>query len=394
MRPPAPGRYRRTVLERLGVTRIPTSLRMILRNMERRPIRTGLSIGGVAAAVAIVVMGNFFRDAIEFIVDAQFNLAMRQQVAVWTIDPVDAGAGRELARLPGVNAVEATRFVDVVLVNGHRRERTQLRGYAQQPELYRIIDVDRHQATLSPEGLLLTDRLADKLGVRVGDRLRVEVLEGRARTLQLVVDGTVREMMGLNAYMARPALNRALGADDLAGGFMLGIEPGSESAVLRATQALPRVAGAFSKATMLRNMQDISARNLRIMSTVLTLFASVIAVGVVYNNARIALAERTWELASLRVLGLTRAEVSALLLGEMAIVVALALPLGMLAGWGLVHLLVAALKSDQFYFPVVILPRTFAWAALCVVAAAVASAAVVRRHIDRLDLVAALKTRE
>jgi putative ABC transport system permease protein len=394
MRPPAPGRYRRTVLERLGLQRIGTTTRMILRQMERRPWRTGLSIGGVAAAVAIVVMGNFFRDAIEFIVDAQFNLAMRQQVAVWTIDPVDAGAGRELARLPGVHAVEATRFVDVVLVNGHRRERTQLRGYAPRPELYRIIDVDRHQATLSPEGLLLTDRLADKLGVRVGDRLQVEVLEGRVRTLQLVVDGTVREMMGLNAYMARPALNRALGDDDLASGFMLGIDAGSESAVLRATQALPRVAGAFSKATMLRNMQDISARNIRIMSTVLTLFASVIAVGVVYNNARIALAERTWELASLRVLGFTRAEVSALLLGEMAIVVALALPLGMLAGWGLVHVLAGALKNDQFYFPVVILPRTFAWAALCVVAAAVASAAVVRRHIDRLDMVAALKTRE
>jgi putative ABC transport system permease protein len=224
--------------------------------------------------------------------------------------------------------------------------------------------------------------------------VQVQVLEGRQRTLQVPVQATVREMMGLNAYMARPALNRALGDDDLAGGFMLGIAPGSEPAVLRATQALPRVAGAFSKATMLRNMQDISARNIRIMSTVLTLFASVIAVGVVYNNARIALAERTWELASLRVLGFTRAEVSALLLGEMAIVVALALPLGMLAGWGLVQVMAAALKSDQFYFPVVILPRTFAWAGLCVVVAAVASAAVVRRHIDRLDLVAALKTRE
>jgi putative ABC transport system permease protein len=145
---------------------------------------------------------------------------------------------------------------------------------------------------------------------------------------------------------------------------------------------------------MLRNMEEISARNIRIMSTVLTIFASVIAVGVVYNNARIALAERTWELASLRVLGFTRAEVSALLLGEMAIVVALALPLGMLGGWGLVHALAGALQSDQFFFPVIIQPRTFAWAAICVVLAAVASALVVRRHIDRLDMVAALKTRE
>jgi putative ABC transport system permease protein len=145
---------------------------------------------------------------------------------------------------------------------------------------------------------------------------------------------------------------------------------------------------------MLRNMQDVSARNIRIMSTVLTVFAAVIAVGVIYNNARIALAERSWELASLRVLGFSRAEVSGLLLGELALSVAVALPLGCLLGLGLVHTLAAALQSDAFAFPVVILPRTYAWAALCVLAAALGSALVVRRRIDSLDMVAALKTRE
>jgi putative ABC transport system permease protein len=175
---------------------------------------------------------------------------------------------------------------------------------------------------------------------------------------------------------------------------MLGLDRGAESAVAAATREMPRVAGMFSKASMLRNMEEISARNIRIMSFVLTVFASVIAVGVVYNNARIALAERTWEMASLRVLGFTRAEVSALLLGEMALSMAVALPLGMLLGWGLVHLIVDLLKSDQFFFPVVILPPTYAWAALCVLAAGLGSALVVRRRIDRLDMVAALKTRE
>jgi putative ABC transport system permease protein len=394
MRPPAPGRYRRTVLERLGITRIATSLRMILRTMERRPLRTGLSIGGVAAAVAIVIMGNFFRDAIEFIVDSQFRLAMRNDVAVWALDPVPDRARNELLRLPGVNAAESTRMVAVTLVNGHRRERSQIRGYAAAPELYRIIDVDHRQALPAGDGVVLTDRLAAKLGLRVGDTVQVEVLEGKQRTLALVVDATVREMMGLNAYMSRTALNRALGDGDVSSGFMLALEPGAEPALLAATRQMPRVAGAFSKATMLRNMQEITARNIRIMSTVLTLFASVIAIGVVYNNARIALAERTWELASLRVLGFTRAEVSALLLGEMAISIAIALPLGMMLGYGLVHLITGLLKSDQFLFPVMILPRTYAWAAICVVAAGVASALVVRRRIDRLDMVAALKTRE
>jgi biotin carboxyl carrier protein len=169
-------------------------------------------------------------------------------------------------------------------------------------------------------------------------------------------------MMGLNAYMERGALNRALGDGDLSTGFVLAVERGREAAALQASKGLPGVAGAWSKATMLRNMQEISARNVRIMSTILTVFASVIAVGVVYNNARIALAERSWEFASLRVLGFTLGEVSALLLGELAIVVALALPLGMALGWGLSHGVAELISSDQFHFPVVVRARTFAWA--------------------------------
>ncbi|MFN9450487.1 MAG: ABC transporter permease, partial [Rubrivivax sp.] len=395
MRPPAPGRYRRTLLERAGITGIGTPLRMILRNMERRPWRTVLAIGGVAASVAIVVMGNFFRDAIDHIVDSQFTVSMRSDVIVWMTEAADNAARHDVARLPGVIAVESGRDVPGRFVTGHLTARGQIRGHPRHAELTRIIDVDNREASrLDDDGLVMTDRLAAKLGLRVGDRVRVEVLEGRQRTLDVTLTATVREMMGLNAYMERRALNRLLQEGDDATWFAVALQRGSEPAFLKATQTLPRVVGAFSKATLLRNMQEVSARNVRIMSTVLTLFACVIAVGVVYNNARIALAERAWELASLRVLGFTRTEVSALLLGEMALGIAVALPLGMAAGWALVHLVTGLLASDQFLFPVVIRAPTYATAALVVLAAAAASALVVRRRIDRLDMVAVLKTRD
>jgi len=394
MRPPAPGHFRRTLLERLGVRGVKPALQMILRNMERRPLRTGLSIAGVAAAVAIVVMGNFIRDAIDHIVDTQFTLAMRSDVILWMSEPIGNEARLEVARMPGVIAVEATRIVPVRFVNGPVSERGLIQGYAENPELRRIVDIQGRVVPLPDGGLVMTDRLASKLGLRVGDTVRTEVLEGRRETLQLTLAATAQEMMGLNAYMERRALNRLMREGDVASQYSVALQRGSEAAFLAASQDLPRVAGTFSKANLLRNMQEVSARNVRLMSTILTLFASVIAVGVVYNNARIALSERTWELASLRVLGFTRAEVSVLLLGELALSIAIALPLGMLMGWGLVHLVAELLKSDQFQFPVVILPRTYAWAALCVVAAGIASALVVRRRIDRLDMVAALKTRE
>jgi putative ABC transport system permease protein len=394
MRPPAPARYRRTTLERLGIEAFDPATRMVVRNVERRPWRTALSIAGVAAAVGIVILGYFFRDAIEVVVDTQFKLSMRSDVAVWMTEPVDDAARHAMARLPAVTAVESTRFVPVTFTHGLHRQRGLIRGYDGRAELYRVIDAGPRAVPLEGRGLVMGERLAAKLDLRPGDPVQVEVLEGRPRTLSIPLGATVDELMGLNAYMDRRALNGLLQEGDLTGGYVLALERGREAALLDAARTIPRVAGAFSKATMLRNMEEISARNVRITSTILTVFAAIIAVGVVYNNARIALAERGWELASLRVLGFTRAEVSGLLLGELALVIGVAVPLGMALGWGLTHLIAQALQSDQFHFPAVVRARTYAWAGVCVLVAGVASGLVVRRRIDRLDLVAVLKTRD
>jgi putative ABC transport system permease protein len=394
MRPPAPGRYRRALLERIPRLAPSPALRMIARNIERRPVRSLLTVGGIAASVAIVIMGNFFRDAIEAIVETQFHHGMRGDVIVWMNESVDAAAARELARLPGVLEVETGRRLAVRFRHGHRSEKGLVDGHPAVARLQRVVDVHQRPAAAPPDGLLMTDRLAEKLHLKPGDTVDVEVREGARAVVPMVLRATVSDMMGLNAFIQRDALNALLDDGDVANFFSLRVAAPDLPRVLEATQGLPKVAGAFSKSTMLRNMEEISARNVRIMSSILTAFAAVIAVGVVYNNARIALAERTWELASLRVLGFTRAEVSLLLLGELAIGIAVALPLGMLLGWSLTHGIVNLMRTDQFLFPVVIQPRTYAWAAICVVAAGVASALVVRRRIDRLDMVAALKTRE
>ena len=394
MQPPAPGHYRRALLERMPWIRLTPALRMMLRNIERKPLRAAVTTGGIAAAVAIVIMGNFFRDAMEAIIHTQFDLAMRGDLIVWANDQVDEGAARELARLPSVLQVESGYRVAVRFIHGSRSENGLLDGLASSPQLQRVVDVDRKVAFAGTYGVLMTDRLADKLGVKPGDTVTLQVREGRRQERQVVVERTVRDMMGLNSFMERTELLRLLGEGNVANNFSLRVESGALPRVLEATREFPRIAGAFSKATMLRNMQEVSARNILIMSSILTVFAVVIAVSVVYNSARIALAERTWELASLRVLGFTRTEVSFMLLGELALGIAVSLPLGMGLGLGLTHAIVELMRSDQFLFPVVIQPRTYAWAALTVVAAGVASAWVVQRRIDGLDMVAALKTRE
>lgn len=395
MRPPAPGVYKPMLIERLGLQRwFSTAARMIFRTMERRPLRTGLTIFGIAVAMAIVVTGAFWRDSIAVLMDTQFNQVLRGDVSIGLIEVSPARMVHDMAKLPHVTAVEPARSMAARLVHAHHSWRGAIQGKAAHPELHRIVGLQGQVFDPPRDGLLLTDRLAERLEVQVGDTVRVEFLEGRLDVLELVVTGVVPEMMGMNAYIERRALNQLLREGDLVNQVTVAVERGYETEFLNRLKALPRIAVAVSKSVMKRNIEEVTARNVQVFSGILTLFATIIAVGVVYNNARIALAERAWELASLRVLGFTRGEVSGFLLGELAVEIVVAIPLGMLLGYLLASMIVVLIKTDEFYFPFVIQPATYAFAALTVLAAGAVSALIVRRRVDSLDLVGVLKTRE
>lgn len=395
MRPPSPGRYQPMLLERWGMkTWFSPPLRMILRTMERHRLRTLLTTVGVAMAMATVITGAFMRDAVVVLMDTQFGQVLRGDVSINLLQTTSARALQATAHLPFVTAVEGARNVSVRLVNAHRHYRGFIQGKPEVPDLYRIVNLDKQALNAPIYGLLLTDRLADKLAVKPGDLLQVEIQEGRREVIHLPVTGTVHELLGMNAYMERRALNAVLHEGNMVNQVMVSVERGHEPELLNRLKELPEVGVAISKAVMARNINDVTARNILIFSLVLTVFATIIAVGVVYNNARIALAERAWELASLRVLGFTRTEVSAILLGELGIEIVLALPLGMGLGYLLALGIVTLIRSDEFSFPFAIQPATYAFAVVCVVVAGVVSALIVRRRIDQLDLVSVLKTRE
>ena len=395
MRPPAPGIYQPMLIERLGLRRwFSPALRMILRTMERRPLRTGLTIFGIAVSMAIIITGLFWRDAIAVLMDTQFRQVLRGDVSIALLEATPARIRHEIAKLPHVSAVEIARSAPVRLRHANHSWHGAIQGKAAEPQLHRIVNMQQQVLAPPHSGLLLTDRLAERLEVKPGDSVRVEFLDGRRETLDLSVSGVVSEMMGMNAYIERSALNRLLHEGDLVNQITVTVDRGHEPELLNRIKELPKVAVAFSKAVMTRNLEDVTARNILVFSGVLTVFATVIAIGVVYNNARISLAERAWELASLRVLGFTRGEVSAFLLGELAIEIALALPLGMLLGYLLGSSIVGLIKTDEFYFPFVIQNATYAFAAVCVLVAGAVSALIVRQRVDALDLVGVLKTRE
>ncbi|MFC3003515.1 ABC transporter permease [Falsiroseomonas tokyonensis] len=393
LRPPRPAALGAGALGSVG-GRLSARAKIPLRGLLGRPIRTGLTMLGIALAVPMVVLGLFWWDALDSMVALQFDRIERGDAFVALTDPRPARAVREMARLPGVLAVEGQRIVPVRLRAAQRSHLLALSGLPEGATLRVPRDADLRPVQIPREGVALSRRLAERLGVREGDRVQVEVLEGARRSHDLPVVALVEDIIGLTALMEIGALNRLLREDDLISHVALRVDPLAAQALWQLLAERPRVAATSVKAVWLRVFDEVIARMVLTSAVILTGFGIIIAVGVVYNSARVALQERGWEMASLRVLGFTRQEVARLLLGELAVAVLIAVPLGLALAQGFVALILGARNNESFDIPATISPATFATAALVVLGAAAASAIVVRRRIDRLDLVAALKARE
>jgi putative ABC transport system permease protein len=395
MHAPAPTRYRRMFIERIGLGRwMSPSLRMIVRTLERRPLRALLATLGAGGAAALVVAGTFWWDAIGYMMDTQFGVIDRSDAVVAFGRPVNTSALYAARRWTGVLEAEPLRIVPVRIEAGQFSYRTTVTALRDHPALRRVLDTSEREVEVPSEGLLLGDRLAARLHVTPGSSVRVQLLDGKRSAHEIVVAGVVKEIFGLQAYMSVPAINRLAGEGDAISAVYLRYDRRDERELFDDLRQTPRAATVAVKHNMLASFRETSARNVFVFSTIISLFAAAIAVGVVYNNARIALAERAWELASLRVLGLSRAEVSLLLLGELAIELLCAIPLGLAMGWALAWFLTVMTHNETFRIPVVISSRTYLIAALTVLLSGVVSALIVRRRIDTLDLVAVLKTRE
>ena len=395
MRPESPVSYRAgTWLQQGWSTGLPASVRMIGRNLLRRPWRAVGSVLGIACAMGLLLLGRFAMDAPQHMLSVQFNQVQRDDVMVTYNEARGPRALLEMAAMDGVIQVEPFRALPVWLQHGHRRKRIDVMGLMPGNGLHQLLDARLQPVGLPPQGLVLSAKLADILGVAPGDRVSLEALEGRRPVLDMPVVSVVDEMLGLGAYMDAAALARLLGEDHTSSGAYLRIEADKALQVYERLKRMPAVAGvAVAQATQ-QSVRETMARAFFFFSGILLVFACVIIAGMVYNSARIALSERGNELASLAVLGFTQREVAFLLLGEQVVLLALAVPVGLGVGYGLCALLVPLFDRDLFRVPLVLTPWSYAYAVLAAWGASVLSGLLVARRIRRLDLIAVLKTRE
>lgn len=390
-----PARYRTSWIGRLGAGRfVSSAARMVIRHLERQPWRAAFSCLGIALAVGILILGNFIEDTVDYVMSFQFHWVQRQDVTVTFVEPTVGRVAHDLKHLPGVLSVELFRAVPVRIRFGPATRRIGIMGLAADRRLFRPRDASGRLMELPAEGIVVSEKLAEILGCQLGDEVQVEVLELNRPVRQVPVVGVVSDFVEINAYMQLTALQRLMREQDAISGAFLSVDASAADRLYARLKETPRVSGVAIKRAALESYQRTLAENVLRMKAVNVLFASIVAFGVVYNCARISLAERSRELATLRVLGFTRAETAFILFGELAIIVAAAIPVGWGLGYLFAGLLTASLQTEVHRFPLRVSSATYAFAALVVFVAAVLSALVVRQRLDRMDLVSVLKARD
>jgi putative ABC transport system permease protein len=395
MRPEPPARFRATLMERFGLQALlsPTG-RMILRQLERKPVKAAMSIVGIALSAAVLVLGRFSIDAIDFMIEYQFEIQQRHDITVTLVEETHYGAFYELNNLPGVIHAEPFRSVPVRLRHRSLEKELVLQGIDPDGELVRLINSDSRVVPMPPDGLIISEMLAKILQVEPGDTVQIEVLDGKRQKDELLVTGTISDFAGTNAYLSIDALRTFLQEGPSLSGAYLQVDDNQLDTLYGQLKETPRVAGVSVLEAARTSFMETFAENILKMNFFNILFACVIAVGVVYNTARISLSERARELATLRVIGFTRAEVSFILLGELAVLTLAAIPLGLAIGYGFAALLARSLETEMYRIPLVIEPWTFGFAASVVMISALVSGLIVRRKVDHFDLIAVLKSRD
>ena len=395
MRPEAPASYTPGWFERFGLqSLVSPANRIVVRNLAREPWRATLALIGISLAAALLFTGFYFFDAIDRIIEVQFQKGIREDVMVTFREPRPGRVRYELLDLPGVRGAEFFRAVPVRLRNGHLKKRIALQGIEQASQLHRIVDKDGTFQTIPTSGLLVSDELAEKLDVDIGDKITVEVLEGRRPVRQVTVVRTMDEMLGMNAYMELRSLNRLIDEDDAVSGAFLSVDNDKLDPLYLQLKKMPSIAGVGLPGVILKGFEDTFARTIGAFTFFLVGFSSAIVFGVVYNAARVALSERGRELASLRVLGFTRREIAHILFGEQALLTFVAVPLGCVVGIVLCYLMNNLVDREILRLPLVFSTKTFVLTGLIVAFASLISGFIVSRRLQNLDLIEVLKTRE
>ena len=238
MQPPAPPRFRRGLTDRLtAAMHFSQPAMMIVRSITRWPFRAATNAFGLAMAVAVLAAASFFDDAMDKMMDVTFTLANRQDALMIFTSTLPERALVEVARLPGVIALEGQLAEPVLLRHGQFQKHTTLEARRPDTDLSRIVGGSGRVVSVPPGGLVLSARVADQLHLKPGEPVEVDFLTGRRETLTLPLTGTIEQYIGIAAYIDFDTLNALRRQAPRVSLANFTLDPSRRSAFDRAPQA-------------------------------------------------------------------------------------------------------------------------------------------------------------
>ena len=397
MRPEAPPIGHRIFLERIEPLwqRLGFTWKMITRNITRHKFRSGINVFGVMISTALLIIGFFSIDGIDYLMEFEYEKMQRQDVRVSFYLERGKEALYDAKRFEHVDYAEPMLQYPFTLTNDWRTRDVLIVGLQRHSRLQRLLDTEERTVDIGESGLVLSKKLAEMMSLNVGDRVKIKPMIGRVTDEKVVrVSKIIQQYFGASGYMNIEALSRVLNESYAMNSVLLATAPGKAKFMNDELEDIPAVSSIEVKEDSIRNMNETIQMNMKVTSFVTVLFAGIISFSIIYNITSVSLAERERELASLRVMGFSREEVGRILYHENIALGVVGLVLGLPLGIAISKALVTAFDTEMIRLPYHLEPRTFIISITLTLFFVLVSNLAIRRKIHHLDLVETLKERE
>ena len=410
MLPRAPKAGKRILLERIAPLwrRLSFSWKVTFRNLFRYKKRFVMTVIGIAGCTALLLTGLGLQDAINDIIDKQYGEIVHYNAVVTTEDDLPAASQQELDDLLGAGgAVESSTRVQSASMVASGPDKADVHASVVVPEdpggladfLTVRTRVGHEPLSIGDDGVVLAEKLANELGVGVGDTVRLaeqdEMGNATDKTFDLTVTGVMENYIYNYVFIGPGEYARMEGGQPAFSTYyaVTSSDAGERAQFNDAVRAIDGVK------TVAYNDEVIDAyksmlKSVGLIVIVLVVAAAALAFIVLYNLTNINITERQREIATLKVLGFTPREVSAYIYRETMLLSVIGCAVGLVLGVFMEGFVVVTAEVDQVMFGRTIHAASFVIAFLLTMLFTVLVMLAMRRKLARVDMVESLKSNE
>ncbi len=394
MRPVAPIEGKKwwgeRILPFIGSMKI--SWRLTFRNMWRNKKRTIFTVSAISMTVGLMISILMMLDSVDYLFEMAFGDALSYDYKVAFTTDVHQDIVNDLSEFEEITYVEPIAEYPFRLKNGWREKNTMIMGIERNSRVYHLSGLNGGRIDVPREGILLTEGLAESLGVKRGDMLTIEALNKPGIERQVTVKGLVEEYMGGSGFMELDVLNGVLQEGSTINNALINLRYNSGNFV-RDIEGMAYVQSVREPDDMVKQYNEYMGLMYAYIGVIITL-SCIMGFAIIYNTTTISIMERKRELASLRIMGFTNKKVSELIFNENTAVSVMGLIVGMPLGRFMGVQMLNYVPEDMMSLPLVIFPKTYVLAAVTVALFVILAQMANMRRISRMDLVEVMKSRE